>query len=59
MAKKLKTDVPQMVKNVISMVNFIKIRPLKLIEFLLFSVITGGVIMKMLLCGRSDVYLET
>lgn len=40
MAKRLKTEVPNMLKNVISMVNLIKIRPLKLIEFLLFSVIT-------------------
>lgn len=39
MAKKLRTEVPKMLSNVIGMVNYIKIRSLKSVEFLLFSVI--------------------
>ena len=46
-AKKLKIEVPKMLKNVISMVNFVKIRLLKLVEFLLFSVIRWGMTMEM------------
>lgn len=47
-AKKLKTEVPKMLKNVISMVNFVKIRLFKLVEFLLFSVMRWGMTMEML-----------
>lgn len=47
-AKKLKTEVPKMLKNVISVVNFVKIRPFKLVEFLLFSVMRWGMTMEML-----------
>lgn len=46
-AKKLKTEVPKMLKNVISVVNFVKIRLLKLVEFLPFSVIRWGMTMEM------------
>lgn len=42
--KKLSTEVPKMLRDVISMVNFIKIRPLTLVEFLLFSIIRWGMI---------------
>ena len=51
--KKLSTEVPKMLRDVISMVNFIKIRPLKLVEFLLFSIIRWGMIMK---CSLLEVW---
>lgn len=47
--KKLSIEVLKMLRDVISMVNFIKIRFLKLVEFLFFFIIRWGMIMKCLL----------
>ena len=41
-AKKLKSEVPKMLKNVISLVNFVKRRLLKVAELLFFSVLRWG-----------------
>lgn len=41
-AKKLKSEVPKMLKNVISLVNLVKRRLLKVAELLLFSVLRWG-----------------
>ena len=46
-AKKLKSEVPKMLKNVISLVNFVKRRLLKVVQFLFFSVLRWGMTTEM------------
>lgn len=41
-AKKLKSEVPKMLQNVISLVNFVKRRLFKVAELLFFSVLRWG-----------------
>ena len=46
-AKKLKSEVPKMLKKVIRLVNFVKRRLWKVVEFLFFCVLRWGMTVEM------------